>query len=118
MRHHTSIIVRKRVGENPNYRNSASELFTGVLGGPDELVVDFCGVDFISRGFADQFHKERLAWQERNGIQVRIENASEDVQQMLQVVSNTQVGVHLEAMAIPIIPVANVEELKRLMLQA
>jgi hypothetical protein len=105
------------MGANPNYRNSACDLFTGVPAGPDELVVDFAGVVFISRGFADQFHKERMAFHERNGAHVVIENANDDVHLMLQAVSVTQEVVSRSPLSIPIIRVKNAKELEELMLQ-
>ena len=115
MTHYSTISVRKRMGASPNYRNSATELFNGARPGARVLVMDFEGVEFISRGFADQFHKDRLSFQERTGVQVEIENASPDVQHMLQVVSRTQDVVRQARLSIPVIQVMNVDELRGLL---
>ena len=80
------------------------------------VVLDFAGVEFISRGFADQLHKERLAFQERCGVHVVFDNTGEDVQRMMQAVALTQGGTVRSPLTIPIIRVKDVAELQRMLM--
>ncbi len=116
MEHCTSIVVRKYVGTAPNYRNSAAELFRHVKCGMREVVLDFSEVEFISRGFADQLHKERLEFQNHCSTQVFIENANVEVQEMMRAVALTQSAIHRERVEIPIFRVKDKEELERMFL--
>lgn len=55
-----------------------------------KVEVDFTGVDFISRSFADQYHKEKVDLWKNNGIEVINVNMLDDVYAMFKAVSNTQ----------------------------
>jgi hypothetical protein len=110
-----TILVRERIGHSPNYRDSASVLFEGLQPGVHELVLDFTDVDFISRGFADQLHKERLRVQEELQVQVMLEHVNEDVRQMMAAVALTQDGAEHPALNIPVIRVADAREFERLL---
>lgn len=56
----------------------------------DNIEADFEGVDFISRSFADQFHKEKIAIWETTGKKIEVVNANRDIISMLKSVSKTQ----------------------------
>lgn len=111
----TTIAVKKLVGHSPNYRNSADVLFATVAPGVTEVVLDFTGVEFISRGFADQLHKERLRVQEALKLQVVLENVSEDVRQMMAAVARTQDSAPGELVDVPVIRVNDAREFERLL---
>lgn len=54
------------------------------------IELDFSNIEFISRSFADQLHKEKIELWEANEKKVNVSNACEAVFQMLQAVSKTQ----------------------------
>jgi len=54
----------------------------------NKIELDFTGVVFMSRSFADQFHKDLHANEEK--LDLNFKNASFDVIAMLRAVSNTQ----------------------------
>ena len=56
----------------------------------NDLVIDFSGIDFMSRSFADQFHKEKIRLQEMRHIIVSIENEVPQIHSILNSVSKTQ----------------------------
>ena len=116
MRASTDIKVKNKVGSNPNYRNSADVLFTEVPATTEELVLDFSEVEFISRGFADEFHKARLRFQTERNVPVVLEQVNEAVQEMLSAVARTQEGSSPLRVDIPVIRVNSVDELERMLL--
>ncbi|MFZ1664271.1 MAG: hypothetical protein WAU08_02560 [Flavobacteriales bacterium] len=116
MAHHTTIIVRELVGAAPNYRNSAAELFDAIPCGMEMIVIDFTGVEFISRGFADQLHKESKRFMERCSSMLCMENVNPDVQRMMQIVALTQTERDSRKLNIPILRVKNSMELERALL--
>ncbi|HMQ76050.1 MAG TPA: DUF4325 domain-containing protein [Flavobacteriales bacterium] len=84
--------MRSLVGSNPGYRDSARELFAAVPDGVCEVILDFSGVEFISRGFADELLRERLAFQSARGVLSTVEHANEEVRATLNAVLRTQDG--------------------------
>jgi len=52
--------------------------------------IDFAGIEFMSRSFADEFHKEKIRLQEKFLIRIDILNAATEVVQILHRVANTQ----------------------------
>ena len=55
-----------------------------------DLTLDFKDVDFMSRSFADQFHKEKMNWHAKINIKILVENENHQVNQILKSVSRTQ----------------------------
>lgn len=56
-----------------------------------DVALDFSGVEFMSRSFADQFHKEKLNWVKRNRQStIVIENADTQIIEILNAVAKTQ----------------------------
>ncbi len=55
----------------------------------EQIELDFSGIEFMSRSFADQFHKE-LYLNESDAFEIVIKNASAPIIQMLDAVSKTQ----------------------------
>lgn len=104
------------VGHSPNYRNSASALFAGISPHMEEIVLDFSNVEFISRGFADELHKERLRVQKASNVHVVLENVNEEVQQMLNTVTRTQRGTNRGEVKLPVIRISSVSQLENLLL--
>lgn len=116
MRASTAIKVESMVGSNPNYRNSAEVLFAAVPANASEVVLDFSGVEFISRGFADELHKTRLRFQSERNVPVVLDHVNEAVQEMLSAVARTQEGNATLRVDIPVIRVNSIDELERMLL--
>lgn len=57
--------------------------------GDKQIELDFSGIEFMSRSFADQFHKE-LYLNEQDAFEIVIKNANGPIIQMLNAVSKTQ----------------------------
>lgn len=56
----------------------------------EKIIIDFSGIDFISRSFADQFHKEKMKLSSERNINIEVANAEVAIIEMLRAVSNTQ----------------------------
>jgi len=54
------------------------------------IKLDFSSIEFMSRSFADQFHKERLSYQSNNNCLIELKNADQQIIEILHAVSNTQ----------------------------
>ena len=68
-----------------------------------EVEVDFSGIDFISRSFADQFHKEKIELWESGKKNVIVTNAHDDVFSMFQAICKTQKEVNRNYESYPVI---------------
>jgi hypothetical protein len=98
------IIVTEEFGKLLNTREAASELINLVSDvNSSDTEIDFTGVEFMSRSFADQFHKEleqiRLEKQQR----IEILNAAEPVIRMLKAVAVTQNSTDRDYIALPVL---------------
>jgi hypothetical protein len=74
-------------------RESASRLFSQIKSSHcncSKLEIDFSGVEFMSRSFADQFHKERILFQRDNNCNISFKNADYQIIDILNAVANTQ----------------------------
>lgn len=52
--------------------------------------LDFVHVDFMSRSFADQLHKERVRLQQQMKCEIVVINANKEIYEMLEAVAKTQ----------------------------
>ena len=85
------IDVFAKIGETLNTREAATLLFVCVVENyAKNVVFDFSKVEFMSRSFADQFHKERMKLKEELGLMIDLKDASESVRKMLVTVEATQ----------------------------
>ncbi len=90
------INILPNVNKSLDTRDQAQILFESLSNHcPDcnDLVIDFSGIEFMSRSFADQFHKERINFQETRHIHVFIENEVSQIHAILNSVSKTQKNV-------------------------
>ena len=104
------ISVFDELGNSLNSREAVSILSENIEApkfNPIEL--DFSGVEFMSRSFADQFHKEKIKWQEELNLQVDIVNANEEILEMLNAVSQTQDKRDRKIIDVPIFKFTNPE---------
>ena len=79
-------------------RDEVVALFAEVrTGAPsNKLIFDFTGIEFISRSFADEFHKQKMQLAKELNMQFEVANADLSVIEMLQAVSHTQHKVKRE----------------------
>lgn len=62
----------------------------------NKVIFDFAGIEFISRSFADEFHKQKMKLAKELNMQFEVANADLSVIEMLQAVSHTQHKVKRE----------------------
>lgn len=104
------ISVFNELGNSLNSREAVyvlSSIIQDKQFNPIEL--DFEGVEFMSRSFADQFHKEKIKWQEELHLQIDIVNANENVIEMLKVVAQTQDKKVRNVVEVPVFKFTNAE---------
>ena len=78
--------------------------------------LDFSSIQFMSRSFADQFHKERLRFQTKNNCLIELKNADIQVIEILHAVSNTQkTRSSIDNSNISILTFSNPEQLEEYM---
>ena len=87
------INTKKLIGNTLDSRDEAQKLFAYISANyelPVSVVFDFDDVDFMSRSFADEFHKLKMAWCNQHTSVVEIDNASVQILDILQAVARTQ----------------------------
>lgn|SRR5690606_1358597 len=73
-----------------DFREAATRLADMVREHCDKQIeLDFSGIEFMSRSFADQFHKE-LYLRDEDSFEIIIKNADASIIRMLDAVSKTQ----------------------------
>lgn len=87
-----TINVREIAGSNLVSRPTAKDLFDFVKNtGTPEVILDFSGVEFASRSFADEFYNLFHLNTER-GFKFTLSNVPVDIDAMLKAVASTQDG--------------------------
>jgi len=97
---HAIIKVKEAFGNTLDSRHEAAMLFDSLKDyctQCGEIVLDFSEVMFMSRAFADQFHKEKIRWCEGTNVTIFIENANDQVSEILQAVTKTQTKREVKA---------------------
>lgn len=80
------------------------------------IKLDFSSIEFMSRSFADQFHKERLAFQAKTNCLIELKNADIQIVEILHAVSNTQKSrSSIDNSNISILTFSNPEQLEEYM---
>lgn len=90
---HAEIKILPLFGKTLDSRDEATKLFERLRDYCTQcgnIELDFSEVDFMSRSFADQFHKEKLEWAKNNDLVILIKDAPDQVIEILQAVSKTQ----------------------------
>jgi len=91
MNNNSSISVLRLLGATIHTREAMAVMLREIKKNPcNQVDLDFTGVEFISRSFADQFHEEKARLAEITGKEMIVTNANESVIDMLQAVSRTQ----------------------------
>lgn len=97
--------IRSLLGNTLDSRDEAIRLFELLKSNyPEfkEITLDFTSIDFMSRSFADQFHKERLKWAQQDNVKILITNAPIQVIDILHAVSKTQNGTNRVMQDLPV----------------
>ena len=85
------ISVADVLGKTLHTREAAVQLLQKVAEHPCSTIeLDFLGVDYMSRSFADQFHSDKLELAAVSEKTIVVVNANEEVVRMLQAVARTQ----------------------------
>jgi anti-anti-sigma regulatory factor len=86
------ISVSEQIGKLLNTREAATLLLDVVRESKCSVIeLDFTSVEFMSRSFADQFHKDKIEFQNKLNVSIDIVNTNEEIINILQTVSRTQV---------------------------
>lgn len=79
------------LGDSLNTREAAADFLKEVSANKcDVIELDFKGVNFMSRSFADQFYKRKVKIDAKSEKVIEIINANEHVLKMLNAVKKTQ----------------------------
>lgn len=106
------IKVIEHLSELLNTREAATMLLDFVKKQKaDRVEFDFSDVEFMSRSFADQFHKERYMIQQSNGLMIVISNANEEIVNVLKTVERTQNKTKREFIKLPVFKYSNTDML-------
>ncbi len=104
------ISVSEQVGKLLNTREAATMLLDVVRETKCSVIeLDFMYVEFMSRSFADQFHKEKIELQNTLNVSIDIVNANEEIINILQTVSRTQVKSNREFEEVQIFKFSNTQ---------
>ncbi|PIQ15976.1 MAG: hypothetical protein COW67_05475 [Flavobacteriales bacterium CG18_big_fil_WC_8_21_14_2_50_32_9] len=111
------IQVVEEVSRLLNTREAATELMNAVRESKcKHIEFDFSNVEFMSRSFADQFHKERIRLQDELKAFVEISNANEQVINILRTVASTQNKSKRDYKILPIFKFSNNDLLEEYLL--
>lgn len=114
-----TLSVATALGTELHTRDQADQLFSALQNQwpcCSTFILDLADVSYMSRSFADQFHKLKMAWASKDGIQFEIHNASQQVLDILRAVATTQ-RVHMRKAddTIPVYSYSSQQQLMRLL---
>lgn len=107
-----SINIKSNFGNTLDSRDEAIRLFHLLLPDQEEIVFDFADVAFMSRSFADQFHKESLNLTSDNNRKISITNAPVQVIDILEAVTKTQIKTKWASLNLPIYSFSKLDQLR------
>lgn len=114
---HSIIPVYELLGGSIHTREAVAILMNAIEDDfCSDIELDFSGVDFISRSFADQFHHEKVQFAQTHGKRIIVTNADEAVMSMLQAVAKTQKANNREYQRIPVYKYSDMATLKNFLL--
>jgi hypothetical protein len=100
-----SIHVNSLIGKTLDSRDEAAKLIESISNTYSnciEVSLDFEDVEFMSRSFADEFHKQKMNLVNEKGYTILVTNASHQIIDILKAVSKTQTKRSLTQKNIPI----------------
>lgn len=81
-----------------------------------QVELDFLGVQYISRSFADQFHTGKMELAVVSQKTIVVVNASESVVNMLQTVAKTQNKTYRTESSLPVLKYTDWQQLENFLL--
>ena len=110
--------LRKQFGNSLSSRNSIDNLFCQLNESAciNKAILDFEGIDFISRASADQLIKIQNDIFQKKNIVVELRNLNNDSCKMIQIVAGTQNKKDRTKNLLPVYNITNFEFLERLLL--
>jgi hypothetical protein len=105
------INIKSILGNTLDSRDGAILLFQSLSPNQKDIIFDFSAIDFMSRSFADQFHKEFLKLLSDKDLNISISNAPIQVIDILEVVSKTQEVKDPGTLNLPIYSFSKLEQL-------
>ncbi len=88
-----SISLKEKIDNILKSRDEAIKLFNWIgdnYSKDSSMDLDFKNVDFMSRSFADQYHKEKITLSKSLNITFLISNESQQICEILKAVAETQ----------------------------
>ncbi len=92
-----NINVKDILGSTLNAREALYEIFKGIdFNNIKAVHIDFTGVEFMSRSFADEFFKYRQTLESEKNIKFILINSNKDISNILKAVSNSNTEGNLK----------------------
>ena len=91
----SEITISKVLTPTLDVREAATTLFEYIKSSNSNISsieLDFSDIEFMSRSFADQFHKEKMKYSLENHCVISIKNADFQILEILNAVSKTQIN--------------------------
>lgn len=110
-------MVKDVLGETIHTREASHALLSLVSENAcDNIELDFTGVKYISRSFADQFHSDKIELATKKPLIIIVTNAGEEVISMLQAVARTQSKFYREHASLPVYRYSTWDQLENFLL--
>jgi len=112
-----TISVYELLGKTIHTREAADQLLQIVQANYCQTIeLDFSGVEYMSRSFADQFHGNKLKLAQELQKKIIVANADDEIISMLQAVARTQNKIHRGYTDIPVYKYSNWKQLENFLL--
>lgn len=111
------IKIAELIDTNLHSRDAAQILFENLdtLQNANKIMLDFSDVIYMSRSFADQFHKE-MQKSINLGVLIEVQNANEHIIEILKAVAKTQNSTNRQRPILPYIEFANDKDFENYLL--
>lgn len=111
------IYISTHLDTHLHSRDAAQMLFEEInrMAASEKTILDFADVFYMSRSFADQFHKEMQECATK-GLIVEITNASSHIAAILQAVAQTQNATNRQRPILPYIKFDNEQDFENYLL--
>lgn len=113
----TTIQVAELLGKTIHTREASNHLLQFVASDRcQQIELDFTGVDYISRSFADQFHADKMHLAAEQQKSIIVTNANTEVVNMLQAVAKTQNKTYRGNTSLPVYKYSTWSQLENFLL--
>jgi len=110
--------IRSQVGTSLSSRNAVDSLFNRISesGCIFKAILDFKGVDFISRASADQLVKSQNDIFQNRNIVIELRNLNEDSFKMIQIAAGTQNKAGRNKTLLPVYNITSFHSLEKFLM--